>query len=76
MAQDLCTYSEESVRELYASYATTLRRLIDKRSKTTKHDPITYTLVRGIQVDILQATIVDFYTAPPPVKIGVSTPHS
>ncbi|KAG5590165.1 hypothetical protein H5410_040679 [Solanum commersonii] len=33
MARHLGTYSEEIVREFYASYATTLRGSISKRSK-------------------------------------------
>uniref|UniRef100_M1DHR8 Integrase core domain containing protein n=1 Tax=Solanum tuberosum TaxID=4113 RepID=M1DHR8_SOLTU len=46
MARDLGTYSEEIVREFYASYAATLRGSIDKRAKPTAQDPITSTMVR------------------------------
>ncbi|KAG5620376.1 hypothetical protein H5410_005594 [Solanum commersonii] len=46
MARDPGTYSEEIVRELYASYVATLRGLISKWSKTTAQDPLTSTMVR------------------------------
>uniref|UniRef100_M1DH00 Integrase core domain containing protein n=1 Tax=Solanum tuberosum TaxID=4113 RepID=M1DH00_SOLTU len=44
MARDPKTYSEEIVREFYASYATTLRGSIDKRSKPTAQDPLISTM--------------------------------
>uniref|UniRef100_M1CNU5 Integrase core domain containing protein n=1 Tax=Solanum tuberosum TaxID=4113 RepID=M1CNU5_SOLTU len=60
MARDPKTYSEEIVREFYASYAATLRGSIDKRSKPTAQDPLTSTMVRGFSVDISHATINRF----------------
>uniref|UniRef100_M1DLE4 Integrase core domain containing protein n=1 Tax=Solanum tuberosum TaxID=4113 RepID=M1DLE4_SOLTU len=60
MARDPGTYSEEIVREFYASYAATLRGSIDKRSKHIAQDPITSTMVRGFPVDISHATISRF----------------
>ncbi|KAG5599261.1 hypothetical protein H5410_030631 [Solanum commersonii] len=47
MARDPGTYSEEIVREFYASYAATLQGYISKRSKPLAQDPLTSTLVRG-----------------------------
>ncbi|KAG5591370.1 hypothetical protein H5410_041884 [Solanum commersonii] len=44
MARDPGTYSEEIVREFYASYAATLRGSISKRSKPLAQDPLTSTL--------------------------------
>ncbi|KAG5576770.1 hypothetical protein H5410_056904 [Solanum commersonii] len=44
MARDPGTYSEEIVREFYASYAATLRGSISKRSKPLAKDPLTSTL--------------------------------
>ncbi|KAG5579965.1 hypothetical protein H5410_050592 [Solanum commersonii] len=44
MARDPGTYSEETVREFYASYAATLRGSISKRSKPLAQDPLTSTL--------------------------------
>uniref|UniRef100_M1DSH3 Integrase core domain containing protein n=1 Tax=Solanum tuberosum TaxID=4113 RepID=M1DSH3_SOLTU len=46
MARDPGMYSEEIVREFYASYAATLRGSISKRSKPLAQDPLTSTLVR------------------------------
>uniref|UniRef100_M1DWJ5 Integrase core domain containing protein n=1 Tax=Solanum tuberosum TaxID=4113 RepID=M1DWJ5_SOLTU len=64
MARDPGTYSEEIVREFYASYAATLRGLISKRSKPLAQDPLTSTMVRGCPVDISPATISLFLYGP------------
>ena len=45
-------YSEELVREFYASYVATLRSQIDRRAAPTKHAPLEQVRVRGVQVDI------------------------
>ena len=45
-------YSEELVREFYASYVATLRSQIDRRASPTKQAPLEHVRVRGIQVDI------------------------
>uniref|UniRef100_M1DKC2 Integrase core domain containing protein n=1 Tax=Solanum tuberosum TaxID=4113 RepID=M1DKC2_SOLTU len=64
MARDPGTYSEEMVREFYASYAATLRGSISKRSKLIGQDPLTSTMVRGCPVDISHATINRFLYGP------------
>ncbi|KAG5620829.1 hypothetical protein H5410_006047 [Solanum commersonii] len=64
MAREPGTYSEEIVREFYASYAATLRGSISKRSKPLAQDPLTSTLVRGCPVDISPATIRWFLYGP------------
>uniref|UniRef100_M1DA23 Integrase core domain containing protein n=1 Tax=Solanum tuberosum TaxID=4113 RepID=M1DA23_SOLTU len=64
MARDLGTYSEEIVREFYASYAATLRGSISKKSKPIAQDPLTSTMVRGCPVDISHATISRFLYGP------------
>ena len=64
MARDPGTYSEEIVREFYASYAATLRGSISKRSKPLAQAPLTSTLVRGCPVDISPATISRFLYGP------------
>ncbi|KAG5581310.1 hypothetical protein H5410_051937 [Solanum commersonii] len=64
MVQDPGTYSEEIVREFYASYAATFRGSIDKRSKPIAQDPLTSTMVRGCSVDISHATINRFLYGP------------
>ncbi|KAG5591453.1 hypothetical protein H5410_041967 [Solanum commersonii] len=64
MARDPGTYSEEIVREFYASYVATLRGSISKRSKPLAQDPLTSTLVRGCSVDISPATIRRFLYGP------------
>uniref|UniRef100_M1DLI6 Integrase core domain containing protein n=1 Tax=Solanum tuberosum TaxID=4113 RepID=M1DLI6_SOLTU len=46
MARHPGTYSEEIVQEFYASYTTSLRGSIDKRSKPTSQDPLTSPMVR------------------------------
>ncbi|KAG5631719.1 hypothetical protein H5410_003436 [Solanum commersonii] len=53
----------------YASYATTLRGSISKRSKPIAQDPLTSTMVRGCPVDISYATINHFL-------YGSTTGHS
>ena len=45
-------YSEELVREFYASYVDTLRSQIDKRVVPAKQSPLEHVRVRGIQGDI------------------------
>uniref|UniRef100_M1DYJ7 Integrase core domain containing protein n=1 Tax=Solanum tuberosum TaxID=4113 RepID=M1DYJ7_SOLTU len=64
MARDLGTYSEEIVREFYASYAATLHGSISKRSNPLAQDPLTSTLVRGYPIDISPATIRRFLYGP------------
>uniref|UniRef100_M1E0N2 Integrase core domain containing protein n=1 Tax=Solanum tuberosum TaxID=4113 RepID=M1E0N2_SOLTU len=62
MARDPGAYSEEIMREFYASYATTLRGSISKKSKPLDQDLLT--MVRGCPVDISQATINRFLYGP------------
>uniref|UniRef100_M1DZ66 Integrase core domain containing protein n=1 Tax=Solanum tuberosum TaxID=4113 RepID=M1DZ66_SOLTU len=64
MARDPRTYSEEIIREFYASYAATLRGSISKRSKPLAQAPLTSTLVRECPVDISLATISHFLYDP------------
>ena len=45
-------YSEEMVREFYASYVATLRSQIDRRAAPAKQAPLEQVRVRGVQVDI------------------------
>ena len=45
-------YSEELVREFYASYVATLRSRIDRQAAPAKQAPLEHVQVRGIQVDI------------------------
>uniref|UniRef100_M1DV76 Integrase core domain containing protein n=1 Tax=Solanum tuberosum TaxID=4113 RepID=M1DV76_SOLTU len=47
MARDPGTYSEEIMREFYASYAATLRGSISRQSNPLAQDPLTSTMVRG-----------------------------
>ena len=51
-ARPLGRYSEEMVREFYASYVATLRSYIDRRASPTKQAPLEHVRVRGEQVDI------------------------
>ena len=51
-ARPLGRYSEEMVREFYASYVATLRSQIDRRAAPTKEAPLVQVRVRGVQVDI------------------------
>ncbi|KAG5580774.1 hypothetical protein H5410_051401 [Solanum commersonii] len=63
MAHDPGTYSEEIVREFYASYAATLRGRIHKNTKATTQDLLTSTMVRGVSVDLSHTTISRFLMA-------------
>ena len=51
-AHPLGRYSEEVVREFYASYVATLRSQIDRRASPAKQAPLEQVRVRGVQVDI------------------------
>ena len=51
-ARPLRRYSEEVVREFYASYVATLQSQIDRRAALAKQAPLEQVRVRGIQVDI------------------------
>ena len=51
-ARPLGRYSEEMVREFYASYVATLLSQIDRRAAPAKQAPLEQVLVRGVQVDI------------------------
>ncbi|KAG5615474.1 hypothetical protein H5410_015298 [Solanum commersonii] len=64
MARDPGTYSEEIMREFYASYAATLYGSISKKLKPLAQDPLTSTMVRGCLVDISQATMSRFLYGP------------
>ncbi|KAG5599265.1 hypothetical protein H5410_030635 [Solanum commersonii] len=64
MDRDPGNYSEEIVREFYASYATTLRSSISKRSKPMDQDPLNSTVVRGCPMDISHVTISCFLYGP------------
>uniref|UniRef100_M1DVC0 Integrase core domain containing protein n=1 Tax=Solanum tuberosum TaxID=4113 RepID=M1DVC0_SOLTU len=64
MARDPGTYSEEMVREFYASYAATICGSITIRSKPLAQDPLTSTMVRGCPVDISPSTIIRFLDGP------------
>uniref|UniRef100_M1DR12 Integrase core domain containing protein n=1 Tax=Solanum tuberosum TaxID=4113 RepID=M1DR12_SOLTU len=58
------SFSEEIVREFYASYATTLRGSIDRRAKTASQPPLTATLVRGFSVEISETIFRRFLYGP------------
>uniref|UniRef100_M1DLG8 Integrase core domain containing protein n=1 Tax=Solanum tuberosum TaxID=4113 RepID=M1DLG8_SOLTU len=64
MAREQGTYSEEIVREFYASYTSTLRGSIHKNAKPRAQPPLKDTLVRGFSVDISQITISLFLYGP------------
>ena len=51
-ARPLGRYSEELVREFYASYVATLRSQIDRWAAPAKQVSLEQVRVRGIQVDI------------------------
>ena len=51
-ARPLGRYSEEVVREFYASYVATFRSEIDRRATPAKQAPLEQVRVRGVQVDI------------------------
>ena len=59
-AHPLGRYSEEVVREFYASYVATLRSQIDKRAAPAKHAPLEQVRVQGVQVDISLTAIRRF----------------
>ena len=56
-ARSLGRYSEEMVREFYASYVATLQSQIDRRAAPAKQAPLEQVRVRGVQVDIFQPAI-------------------
>ena len=51
-ARPLGRYSEEMVREFYASYVATLQSHIDRRAAPAKQAPLEQVRVHGVQVDI------------------------
>ena len=51
-ARSLGCYSEELVREFYASYVETLRSQIDRQATPAKQAALERVRVRGVQVDI------------------------
>uniref|UniRef100_M1DI66 Integrase core domain containing protein n=1 Tax=Solanum tuberosum TaxID=4113 RepID=M1DI66_SOLTU len=51
------SYSDELVREFYASYAASIRGSISKRAKPAARPPLEATLVWGFTVDISETTI-------------------
>ena len=53
-------YTEELVREFYASYVETLRSQIDRRASLGKHAPLEQVRVRGVQFDISLPSIRRF----------------
>ena len=59
-ARLLGRYSEEVVREFYASYVATLRSQIDRRAAPAKQAPLEQVRVRGVQVDISLPAICRF----------------
>ena len=52
IARPLGRYSEETLREFYASYVATLQSQIDRRADPAKHALLEQVRVRGVQVDI------------------------
>ena len=72
-ARPLGRYSEEIVREFYASYVATLRSQIDRRAAPAKQAPLEQVRVQGLQVDIslpairlfLYGESIDATRAPP-----------
>ncbi|TMW96937.1 hypothetical protein EJD97_006518 [Solanum chilense] len=56
-ARSLGSYSEELVREFYASYVDTLKSYIDRWATPAKQAPLEHVPVRGIQVDISLPTV-------------------
>ena len=51
-ARPLGRYSDEMVRQFYASYVETLRSQIDRRAAPAKQAPLEKIQVRGVQIDI------------------------
>ena len=60
MARSVGCYSDEVVREFYASYVATIRSFLDRRSNPAKQAPVDHLLVRGNRVDIILPTICRF----------------
>ena len=59
-ARPLGQYSEEMVRDFYASYVATLRSQIDRRAAPAKQAPQEQVRVQGVQVDISLPSIRGF----------------
>ena len=59
-ASPLGRYSEEMVREFFASYVATLRSQIDRRAAPAKQAPQEQVRVWGVQVDISLPAILRF----------------
>ena len=59
-ARPLGRYSEEVVREFYASYVAALRSQIDRRAAPAKQAPLEQVRVWGVQVDISLPAICQF----------------
>ncbi|TMW82926.1 hypothetical protein EJD97_003840 [Solanum chilense] len=62
-ARPLGRYSEEMVREFYASYVATLYSQIDKRAAPAKQAPLEQVRVRGVQLTFPYLPSADFYMA-------------
>ena len=59
-ARALGHYSEEMVREFYASYVASIRSKLDRRASPAKHTPLDYVRVRSYWVDISLLSIHRF----------------
>ena len=57
MARSLESYSDEVVREFYASYVVNFRGSLDRRVRPFKQDPPIEVLVLGCRVDISSTSI-------------------
>ena len=66
MSRDPKMYTDEIVREFYASYASTLWGSIYKKTNPKTQDPLISTMVRGVSVIITYTTISRFLYAPNP----------
>ena len=73
-ARPLGRYSEEVVREFYASYVVTLRSQIDRRAGPAKQAPLEQVRVRGVQVDISLPAIHRFLYGES--AVATRTPHT
>ena len=62
-ARLLGPYSEEMVREFYASYVATLRSQIDMRASPAKQAPLEQVRVRGCSLTFPYLSSASFYTA-------------
>ena len=60
MARSVGHYSEDLVREFYATYVATLAASLDRQSNPTKQTPLTYVRVLGCRLDISFPTICCF----------------